>query len=251
MSAKVSALVLTQNNAPILARCLKSLSFADEIIVVDAESIDDTAKIARARGARVIERAWTSFADQRRFALAQARYPWVFVCDSDEEVTPELAREMASALAASSELPAGYRVRRRNQFLGRWMDVGPWARDTQLRLFQKDAVEIAEVSVHESYRVRGAVPTLSAPLNHYTHPTITESVQRLNRYTTLEARDRASRRRIRACDPLLLPAGVFFKYYVSKGCWRAGVEGFLLAAITAMYRAVLYVKTRSIQLERG
>ncbi|MCI0451436.1 MAG: ABC transporter substrate-binding protein, partial [Candidatus Latescibacteria bacterium] len=240
-----------QNNASIVARCIRSLAFAADVVVVDAESIDDTAALARAAGARVIERAWSGFAQQRRFALSQARHDWVFAVDSDEEATPELALAVAEAVAASArtpEAPAGYRIRRRNQFLGRWMDVGPWARDTQLRLFRKDAVSVVDASVHESYRVEGRVDVLSAPLHHYAHPTIAESVQRLNRYTTLEARDRASRRPVRALDPLVLPAGVFFKYYVAKGCWRAGVEGFLLAAITAMYKAVLYVKIRSIQL---
>ncbi|HXV14706.1 MAG TPA: glycosyltransferase family 2 protein [Candidatus Krumholzibacteria bacterium] len=250
MSVPVSAVVLTQNNASIVARCIHSLAFADEIVVVDAESIDDTAEIARASGARVVQHAWAGFAQQRRFGLSQARHEWVFVVDSDEEVTPELARAVAEAVR-SDRAPVGYRIRRRNQFLGRWMEVGPWARDTQLRLFRKGAVSVIDASVHESYRVEGRVGVLSAPLNHYAHPTIAESVQRLNRYTTLEARDRASRRRVRALDPLVLPAGVFFKYYVAKGCWRAGVEGFLLAAITAMYKAVLYVKIRSIQLAKA
>jgi hypothetical protein len=127
------------------------------------------------------------------------------------------------------------------------MDVGPWARDAQLRLFRRDAVHVAEVSVHESYRVDGRVETLAAPLNHYAHPTLADSVQRMNRYTTLEARDRVTRRRVRALDPFLLPAGAFLNFYLFKGCWRAGVEGFLLAAITAMYRAVLYVKIRALQ----
>ncbi len=247
MSAPLSAIVLTQNNAAMMARCLRSLSFADEVIVVDAESTDDTARVARSLGARVVERAWPGFAEQRRFGLSLARNDWMFVCDSDEEVTPELAQEIVAAVGARTTSPAGYRVRRRNQFLGRWMDSGPWARDTQLRLFRKEAVRVADVSVHESYRVDGPVATLTAFLNHYTHPTIAESVQRLNRYTTLEAKDRASRRRVRALDPLVLPAGAFFNYYVAKGCWRAGVEGFLLAAITAMYRGVLYVKIRAIQ----
>ncbi len=246
MSVPVSAVVLTQDNAAIVARCVRSLSFADEIVVVDAESTDDTARIARALGARVAEHAWSGFAAQRRFALAQARHDWVFVCDSDEEVTPELAREVVAA-ANANDAPAGFRVRRRNQFLGRWMDSGPWARDTQLRLFRKDRVRVAEVSVHESYFVDGRVAVLGAFLNHYTHATLADSVQRLNRYTTLEARDRAARRPVRALDPVLLPAGAFFNYYVAKGCWRAGVEGFLLAATTAMYRAVLYVKIRAIQ----
>ena len=250
MNVPVSAVVLTRNNAPIIARCLRSLSFANDIVVVDAESVDDTASIARALGARVIERPWPGFGEQRRFALDQARNDWVLVIDSDEEVTAELALEIASVVSGGTSA-AGYRVRRRNQFLGRWMDVGPWARDTQLRLFRRDAVRVAGASVHESYAVDGDVAVLASPLLHYTHTSIAESVQRLNTYTTLEARDRAARRRIRALDPLLLPPGVFFKYYISKGCWRAGVEGFLLAAITAMYKSVLYVKIRAIQQEQA
>jgi glycosyltransferase involved in cell wall biosynthesis len=245
----VSALVLTRNNASIIQRCLRSLSFADEIVVIDAESVDDTAGIARSLGARVVANAWPGFAAQRRFALAQVQQEWVFMCDSDEEVSPELAREIVAVVAASSarEAHAGYRVRRRNQFLGRWMDVGPWARDTQLRLFRKDAARVADASVHESVAVDGRVESLAGPLYHYAHPTIADSVQRLNRYTSLQATDRAGRRRIRALDPLVLPWGTFVRYYFVKGCWRAGVEGFLLAAITAMYRCVLYVKIRSIQ----
>jgi glycosyltransferase involved in cell wall biosynthesis len=250
VSEPVSAVVLTRNNASIVARCLRSLSFASETVVVDAESIDETPSIARALGARVIDHAWSGFAEQRRFALAQAQHDWVFVCDSDEEVSAELAREIESV---TSERPraVGYRVRRRNQFLGKWMDVGPWARDSQLRLFRRDAVRVAGGSVHESYAVDGEVRTLASPLNHYTHATIAESVQRMNAYTTLEARDRVGRRRIRALDPVVLSAGVFFKYYVAKGCWRAGVEGFLLAAITAMYKSVLYVKMRALQQEQS
>jgi glycosyltransferase involved in cell wall biosynthesis len=246
--APISALVLTQNNAAIVERCIKSLSFADDIVVVDAESTDDTAGVARSLGARVVEHAWPGFAEQRRFALSLARHAWVFMCDSDEEVTPELAREIVAAVSTGGdETPDGFRVRRRNQFLGRWMEVGPWAHDTQLRLFRRESVHVAEVSVHESYRVDGRVETLDAPLHHYAHPTIADSIQRLNRYTTLEACDRASRRPVRALDPLVLPAGAFLNFYVRKGCWRAGVEGFLLAAITAMYRAVLYVKIRALQ----
>jgi glycosyltransferase involved in cell wall biosynthesis len=245
----VSAVVLTRNNASIVARCLTSLSFADEIVVIDAESVDDTANIARALNARVVINAWQGFAAQRRFALSQAQHPWVFVCDSDEEVTSELAREILTVVAAGDtrEGRAGYRVRRHNQFLGRWMDVGPWARDTQLRLFRKDAARVTDASVHESMAVDGRIDSLTAPLLHYAHPTIADSVQRLNRYTSLQAPDRAGRRRIRALDPLVLPCGTFVRYYFIKGCWRAGVEGFLLAAITAMYRCVLYVKIRCIQ----
>ena len=244
----VTCIVLAQNSAAIIERCLHSLSFADDILVVDGGSRDDTVARAQALGARVVVNAWPGFAEQRRFALGHARHEWVFACDSDEEVSPALAREIGRQLASTHA--AGFRIPRRSQFLGAWMDVGPWARDTPLRLFRAGAARVTEASVHEGFTVDGPVHTFESPLHHYTHTTLAESIQRLNRYTTLEARDRASRRRIHALDPLISPAGVFFKYYVVKGCWRAGMRGYLLAAITAIYKMVLYVKIREIQGDR-
>ena len=244
----VTCLVLAQNSSPVIERCIRSLSFADDVLVVDGGSHDDTVAIAESLGARVVVNAWPGFAGQRRFALAHARHDWVLAVDSDEEVTPALALEIATALPKADEsAPGGYRIPRRSQFLGAWMDVGPWARDTPLRLFRAGATRLTEASVHEGFLVDGRIDTLVSPLFHYTHTSLGESIERLNRYTTLEARDRVNRRRIHALDPLISPVGVFLKYYLVKGCWRAGMRGFLLAAVTAMYKMVLYVKIRELQ----
>ena len=244
----VSCLVLAQNCAGILPRCIQSLSFADDILVVDGGSIDDSVEIARQLGARVIVNPWPGFAEQRRFAIRHAKHEWAFFCDSDEEVSQELALGMKAALQAH---PSGaYRITRRSQFLGSWMDVGPWAHDAPLRLFRAADARVTEASVHEGIHVDGPVGLIAAPLFHYTHTTLSGSIDRLNRYTTLEARDRASRRRITALDPLVSPIGVFLKYYVVKGCWRAGMRGYLLASITAIYKMVLYIKIREIQTRR-
>ncbi|HEX6789800.1 MAG TPA: glycosyltransferase family 2 protein [Candidatus Krumholzibacteria bacterium] len=247
--APITCVVLAQDSAPVIARCIRSLSFADDILVVDGGSRDDTVSIARALGARVIENPWPGFAAQRRFALQHATHDWVFSCDSDEEVPPALAAEIERLFSRpeTRASAAGFRVPRRSQFLGAWMDVGPWSRDTPLRLFRAGAARVTDASVHEGIQVDGAVATLDTPLHHYTHTTLGESFRRLNEYTSLEARDRASRRRIRALDPLVSPAGVFFKYYVAKGCWRAGMRGYLLASITAIYKMVLYIKIRELQ----
>lgn len=246
----VSCLVLAQNCASILPRCIHSLSFADDILVVDGGSRDDTADVARSLGARVIVNPWPGFAEQRRFALRHAKHEWAFFCDSDEEVSRELASGMKAALESARAAGAarGFRITRRSQFLGSWMDVGPWAQDAPLRLFRAADARVTEASVHEGIHVDGAVGLIAAPLLHYTHTTLSGSIDRLNRYTTLEARDRAARRPISALDPLLSPVGVFLKYYIVKGCWRAGMPGYLLAAITAIYKMVLYIKIREIQL---
>jgi glycosyltransferase involved in cell wall biosynthesis len=244
--------VLAQNCAGIIARCLQSLTFADDVLVVDGGSHDETVSIAHSLGARVLVNPWPGFAEQRRFALRHTRHEWVLVCDSDEEVSPGLVSELAAVLRGADDGGAarGYRVPRRSQFLGAWMDVGPWSRDTPLRFFRAADARVTEASVHEGIQVDGDVALLSSPLFHYTHTTLGESIDRLNRYTTLEARDRASRRRIHALDPLVSPAGVFFKYYFVRGCWRAGMRGYLLASTTAIYKMVLYVKIRELQSGR-
>jgi glycosyltransferase involved in cell wall biosynthesis len=245
----VSCLVLAQNCAGILPRCLRSLSFADDILVVDGGSHDDTPEIARQLGARVIVNPWPGFAEQRKFALRCARNEWAFFCDSDEEVSPELASEIRTVMEGKREVRA-YRVPRRSQFLGQWMDVGPWSNDAPLRLFRAADARVTAASVHEGIQVDGPVAFLTSPLYHYTHATLAESISRLNRYTTLEAIDRQGRRRIGVLDPLFSPIGVFLKYYVVRGCWRAGMRGYLLACTTAIYKMVLYIKIREIQTSR-
>jgi glycosyltransferase involved in cell wall biosynthesis len=244
----LSAVVVAQNSAPVLERCLASLGFADEIVVVDGMSHDGTTDLARKLGARVVPHLWSGYSEQKQFAIEQATGDWVFLCDTDEEVTPPLAREITESIRQSSAAD-GYRVKRRNQFLGDWIDVGPWTDDVELRLFKRGRGRMTGASVHEGVAVQGAVRTLSNVLHHYTHPSISASVERLNRYTSLEAADRVDRRRIHALDAVFPPAGVFFNYYVAKGCWRAGMRGFLLAAITAMYKSTLYMKLYWLQRE--
>ncbi len=216
---KLSAVVIAQDNADTIERCVRSLSFADEVIVVDGGSEDGSDQLARNAGARVVTNAWPGYAEQRVFALAQARGEWVMSCDSDEEVTPELAAEVEAAITSPGDTCAFW-IPRRNQFLGRWMDHGPWAGDRVLRLFRRDRGRVTDRRVHEGIVVDGNTRPLTSPLLHYTHPTIAESIGRLNRYTTLESRERALRRRVRLVDAFIPPVGVFFKYYVVKGSWR-------------------------------
>jgi len=245
----LSAVVLSQNEEKNLPRCLASLKFADEVLVVDAMSEDSSPELARAHGARLVQKRWMGFAAQWQFAIDQAQGAWVFLCAADEEVPPALAAEVRDTISRPNAFD-GYRVPRKSQFLGEWMRYGPWAKDSQVRLFRKGRGRIAERAVHEGIMVEGAVGDLLKPMHHYTHQTIAESVARLNRYTTLEAGDRANRRRIGVLDFVFPPLGVFFKYYISKGCWRAGTRGFLLSAITAMYKSLLYMKIFFLQRPR-
>ena len=255
MTARLSAVVVAQNEEKNIERCLASLRFADEVVVVDAFSEDRTPEIARAFGARVISRKWDGFASQKQFAVDQAHGDWILVVDSDEEVSAALAEEIRSLVAqpaaAGEARPAGYRVRRSNFFLGEPMPYGPWGRDHTVRLFRRGLGAVETRPVHEGIRLAGAVGTLEGPLFHHTHQTLSESFRRLNRYTTLEAAEREGRRRIGLFDVVVPPFGVLCRYYIIGRCWKAGTRGFLLSAITAMYRSVLYAKTYLLQRKKS
>jgi glycosyltransferase involved in cell wall biosynthesis len=247
---KLSAVVLCQNEEKNLPRCLSSLSFADELLVVDALSEDSSPQLAKAHGARVIRQKWMGFARQWQFAIDQAQGDWVFMCAADEEVPDALAEEVRRAVLNPAEF-SGFSIPRKSQFLGEWMLHGPWAKDAQVRLFRRGSGRIAERAVHEGIVVDGSIGLLENILHHYTHQTISESINRLNLYTTLEAGDRAGRRKVGVFDFVFPPLGFFFKYYLSKGCWRAGIRGFLLSAITAMYKSLLYIKIYFAQRSRS
>ena len=250
MAVRLSAVVVAQNEERDIGRCLASLRFADEIIVVDAFSADGTAEVARRHGARVVSRVWDGFAPQKQFAIDLATGEWILLVDADEEVSGDLAREVRSVADRDpATLCTGYRVRRDNYFMGEPMRYGPWRDDYTVRLFRRGLGAVAQRPVHEGIVLDGDAGTLRAPLFHYTHQTMSESFRRLNRYTTLEASERVSRRKVGLFDVLLPPLGVFLRYYIIGGCWRAGTRGFLLSAVTAMYKSVLYAKTYLLRTE--
>jgi glycosyltransferase involved in cell wall biosynthesis len=249
MIMKLSAVVITQNEEKNVERCLRSLRFADEIVVVDALSEDRTVEIAKRLGARVVSQEWAGFAAQKQFAIEQAAGDWILLVDADEEVSTALADEIRGATRGQSQ-EAGFKLQRKSQFLGAWMSHGPWAEDYQTRLFKRARGRIAQRPVHEGVLLDGNSMRLRNPLFHYTHQTLSESVQRLNRYTTLEAAERVQRRRITLADAVIPPAAVFARYYLVKGCWKAGSRGFLLSMVTALYKSVLYLKIYFLQRSR-
>jgi glycosyltransferase involved in cell wall biosynthesis len=237
MKVGLSAVVIAQDAEITIGRCLESLRWADEIVVLDGGSRDRTVEIARAAGARVIRSPWPGFPEQRRRALAQARHPWVLSLDADEEVSPELAGEVRNVLRSPDR--DGYDVPRRNRFLGRWVRHGSWSRDVQMRLFRREAAGVRPAPVHEGYYVRTPAGRLRSFILHHAHPTLSESFEKMTRYTSLEAEQRARRGRVGYLDLLLRPAATFLRYAIGRGGWRDGARGWLLAGTTAVYKGVL------------
>lgn len=162
---EISAVVIARNEEGNIERCLKSLQWADEVVVVDAESTDRTAAIAGAMGARVIVRPWPGVSGkQYQFAVSQAKNSWVLVVDADEEVTPELAEEIRNTLSAKPA-HAAFRIPRVNFAMGRWLTLGGW-RDKVVRLFLRDSLRYLP-SFHSRQEITGRVGQLSSPIRHY------------------------------------------------------------------------------------
>jgi glycosyltransferase involved in cell wall biosynthesis len=233
--AGVSVTVITRNEQARIRECLESAAWADEVVVVDAESTDATVAIARDFTSRVVVRPWPGFAAQKNFALGQATQPWVLSLDADERISPELREEILAVLAQDGPLD-GYEMPRRNLFLGRWIRHGMWYPDYQLRLFRRERASFPPVEVHESPRVDGRVGRLRHALVHRSYEGIGDFVERADRYSTLAARDLvAGGGTPSTADLLLRPLGRFLAMYLWHRGFLDGGPGLLLAGLYSYY----------------
>jgi glycosyltransferase involved in cell wall biosynthesis len=239
---RLSVCIVTLNEEEGLRGCLESVAWADEIVVVDAESSDKTALIAREFTDRVVVRPWAGFAAQKNFALDQATCDWILSLDADEQVTPELRTGIEEILRADG--PAdGYRLPRKNIFWGRWVRHGRLYPDWQLRLFRRGRGRVAGQVVHESVVVDGSVRRLPAPLQHASYRDLSDCLTRFDRYSTLAAEEWVGQgRRVRPWDVALRPLGRFLAMYVLALGFLDGWRGFILAVLYAHYVFVRSIK---------
>jgi glycosyltransferase involved in cell wall biosynthesis len=239
----ISAIVITHNEEKNIGACLASLPFADEIVVVDSGSADRTEEICRENPlVRWHSEEWKGFGRQKNSALDKATGPWIFSIDADERVTKELAEEISGIDPVRSPF-AGYRVPRRSFFGDRWVRHGGWYPDHTVRLWRKESGRFEERSVHEAVRVSGPLGTLRGDLLHYTYRDTADFVQRLNRYSSLGAKELLKEGRSASLPALLFrPAFTFFKMFVLQRGFLDGTLGLKLAGLYSMYTFVKYVK---------
>jgi len=234
--ARLSVTVITLNEEDALRRCLESVAWADEIVVVDAESSDKTVEVARAFTDAVFVRPWPGFAAQKNFALDHASGDWVLSLDADEEVTPELRGEIVAVLERPASDVAAYAVARRNIFWGAWVRHGGLYPDWQVRLLRRGRGRFGDVSVHESVRVDGTVVRLASPLLHRSYRDVADFLARADRYSSLAAADRLRHGPpVNAAELVLRPLGRFLGMYVLRAGFLDGWRGFLLAVLYAYY----------------
>lgn len=244
MRAPLSALVTTRDEAQVVGECLDSIAFADEVVVVDSGSTDDTAAIARSRGATVLTHPFEGHAEQKNWGMEQVAHDWVLILDADERVTPELRAEIETLLAGEPER-RGYWIRRRNTFLGREIRGCGWQRDKVLRLLDRRAGKYAERRVHEEVRLSSEPGRLRHALLHHSCRDLTTWLAKVDRYAALGAEELARRgRKPRWSDLVLRPPARFAKQWLLQGGFRDGSEGAILCAFSAYGVFAKYARLR-------
>lgn len=243
---RLSAVVITLNETGNIAKCLAALQrVADEIIVVDSYSKDDTVQLAKANGATVIQRQFDGYGSQKAAGLAMAQHNWHMVIDADEVLSDELTAAILNL--KNGEARGAYKMKRLTNYCGHWVRHGGWYPDEVLRLWWKGDAFQNEEALHEKVDARDNVEikTLSGDLLHYSFPTINSHLQKVQDYTSKGAAvDIARGKTVSLLKLCCGPAWVFIVMYLLKSGWRDGFYGFVIAKISAFAAFVKYAKVR-------
>lgn len=230
---KLSVTIITLNEAEHIEAALDSVAFADDVVVVDAGSEDDTVARARAKGARVSTRAWTGFVDQKNHASGLAAHDWILSLDADERVTPDLAREIQQILHAEPS-HRGYRMPRVTFHFGRWIRTTDFYPDYQLRLYDRRHGRWQGRHVHESVRLDSPMGYLTHELEHLSFRDLRDHLDRINRYSSLSALQmHEAGRRAGAWDLLVQPPAAFLRNYLLRRGFMDGTTGLLISMLNA------------------
>ncbi len=248
---RLTVTVITRNEERNLPRALASVAgLADEVVVVDSGSRDRTLEIARQHGARVFERAWTDYSEQKNFAAAQAAHDWILSLDADEELSPPLREEIIRWKQSTPEAET-YEMPRKAQYLGRWIAHSGWYPDPKRRLYRRDRARFVG-ALHESLAVDGRIERFRHDLLHYAFDSLDEHEARVQRYTQLAARLLyVGGRRSWLLPWLFAPAWAFLRTYIFQQGFRDGRHGWLIARMAARYVRLKYAKLRALVQENA
>jgi len=239
---RITALIPTYNEEENIEKCLASVAWCDEVLVVDSFSTDRTRDIASLLGARILTHEYVNSAAQKNWAIPQASCPWVLIVDADERVTPELREEVTRLLAGGPDAGA-YSVPRVNHFMGRRVRHGGWEADRVTRLFRRDQARYQEREVHAEVETAGPIPRLHSPLLHYTFRSFNQYWPKIQRYSDWGA-SQAFRdgRRAGFGSVLFRPLGRFLKMYFLRLGFLDGTHGLVLCMLAAFSVYLKYAK---------
>lgn len=239
----LSAVILTKNEERNIKNCIETLSFCDEIVVVDDYSLDDTVKIAKKLGGQVYQRLLKDdFAGQRNYALTKVKGTWVLFVDADERVPEALASEISNIKFQKSNVLAGYYIKRIDYMWGKALHYGETARIKLLRLAKRSSGKW-ERRVHETWEIEGDTYTLKNPILHYPHPTLREFIADISEFSTLHAQANIQEgKRTTLVKIIIWPLGKFFYNFIYKLGFLDGLRGFIIATVMSFHSFLAWSK---------
>ncbi len=244
MNEKISVCIIAGNEEENIGRCLQSVTWADEIVVVDSFSHDRTPEIARGYTPHVYQHEWQGYVKQKALAKTYATNPWILFIDADEEVSPELRDEIFRIF--SSKIPddvSGFDFPRKVWFLGRWILHGDWYPDRKLRLFRASRGECTGTEPHDRITVHGKVEHIRSPLYHYTYDNIHQQLDTLDRFSSIAAKSKPDMPGFRIVLRMLFdPPFRFFRCYFVKRGFLDGLPGYIIARAIAFGTFAKYAK---------
>lgn len=246
---KISALILAYNNEKEIERCIKSLAFADEVIVLDSFSDDQTAEISKKLGAKVFQSAFNTFGKLRNIALSHATHDWIFSLDTDEVATPKAIEEM-QAILQDPKAKEVYFVPRLNTVFGKELHYGGWYPDyRQPQFFKKNCLKYREEDqVHEGFDILGTKGYLKNHIVQYPFDNLQHYLQKMERYSTLMAKRMQSEgKRFKIHKLFVNPIHSFFKRYLFRRGFLDGKQGLILACLYSYYTLLKYAKLWEIE----
>jgi glycosyltransferase involved in cell wall biosynthesis len=240
----LSVILITYNEEKNIERCLESVRWAGEIIVVDSFSTDRTVELAGRYTTNIIRHEYDGDIPQRQRGFERAKGDWLFYIDADEEVSGPLREQIAAAIN-SADAREGYSVPRKVSALGKWIGHGGWYPDYTFRLFRRDKYIVEPAEVHGGFSVRGDRGRLEGELYHYTYGTIGQYISKMNDYTSLQVSGKLKDSpdlKAPLVKIVLSPLSHFLRKYISQRGYKDGFHGFLLASLGAIYTLALYAK---------
>lgn len=248
--ASISVVISTYNRPEYLKRCLSSVRWADEIIIVDSSETTETEIIANKFTKKIYKQPNNPMLNvNKNFGFTKATRDWILSLDDDEEVTPELAKEirekaLSSELRAQSFQIVGYWIPRKNIIFGKWIEHGIWWPDPQLRLFRQGSGKFPGVHVHEYIEVSGKTDQLTQPMVHYNYDSVSQFIYKMDAfYTESEVQKHLSAVwQLDWRDAIRFPVSDFVKLYFAQQGYKDGLHGLVLAILQAFYSFVVFAK---------
>ncbi len=241
MANLLSVTIITLNEEKNIERCLKSVLWADEILIVDSGSTDKTLEICKKYNCKIIQTEWLGFGPTKKLAVKFAAHDWILCIDADEQVTEELKQRIGQILANPQAV--GYRIKRKSFYLGKMINHCGWDRDFPLELFNRQFGNFNDKLVHEFVVLSGEVKKIKQPLLHYTYPSIASHIKKMDKYSQLGAESAAQKGKSATISGAIIRGIIkFIKMYFLQLGFLDGKIGFVLCYNSAFGTYLKYLK---------